>query len=225
MKIDWSKVNNRERLLSALQIMHKCEMCGTCCGKNMAGIAMNSADVVRMAKQLDMSRTDFVRLYTVPSKNRPTDRWLDSSLNHGSCPFLTEHGCSQYDGRGQVCRLYPYTAPEQLDSAKAEKPVRVYSTCKGMKKAYIQVLKLADMMPPETAAAILTGDYGKYCVLRTVEDMYGYEAAKYTAREIGLDDVVPADRLYHVAMAFATAYCTQIPKRNRENIIRELETL
>lgn len=223
MKIDWSNITNTTMFLAALQILHACQRCGKCCSGKMAGIAYNSADVVRMAKHLGMSRNEFVRQYTVPSPNKPTDRWLTRQDLTGDCPFLGKDGCTQYEGRGQVCRLYPYTTPMQLERADKNRPVILYADCPGMESAYTRSLKEADNMPAEVAANILASDMGKYCMLSTVDALHGPEAAKYAARELGLKEPIPKDRLINIAQAYATAYCTRIAKHVREQLLKDLE--
>ena len=223
MKLDWSKITQTEMFLAALQILHTCKRCGRCCSGKMAGIAYNSADIVRMAKHLGMDKTEFMRKYTRPSTKKPSDRWLNRVDLTGDCPFLGKGGCTQYEGRGQVCRLYPYTTPQQLDRARANRPVLFYAECPGMDIAYKRVLRDADTMPDEAAVSILASDFGKYCMLNLVADMHGEEAARYAARELGLKEPMPRDRLLNVAHAFATAYCTKIPKQNREQILHDLE--
>jgi Fe-S-cluster containining protein len=223
MKVDWSEVTQTTMFLAALQILHACLRCGRCCSGRMAGIAYNSTDVARMAKQLGISKTEFMKQYTIPSPNKPTDRWLTRQDLTGNCPFLGKDGCTQYEGRGQVCRLYPYTTPMQLDRAKQSRQVLLYAECPGMESAYTTVLKAANNMLPEAAASILASDMGKYCMLNLLEAMHGTEAAKYAAREIGLKELIPMDRLRTIAHTYATAYCTRIPQAVRAEILHELE--
>jgi Fe-S-cluster containining protein len=215
MKLDWTKIKGTEKFLAALQIIHECHMCGRCC-VNMKGIAYNSSDTIRMAKHLGVSRNEFVKEYTRPSSSKPQDRWLNVVGEHNACIFWSEKGCTKYEGRGQVCRLYPWTSPEQLNSAREGKGWHLYPKCKGMQVTFLKVLEASKVMPVETANAILKSSLGSICMLNLIRDTYNDEAATFTAREIGLPNMPEMEQLKSIAWNFAVAFATRFTPQQRE---------
>lgn len=216
MKLDWSKVSSTELWMASMQVIHTCRMCGKCC-TGMAGIAYNVIDAERMAKHLGMKRNDWMREYTVPSTKKEGDRWLKLVGQEQKCPWLTDHGCSQYEGRGQVCRFYPWYSPEQITRARSGKSTVLYPTCPGMLDIFIKVSDDAGMMPRSAAEQIMKSDMGKYSLLHMIEGEGKGEAAKFAAKELGLEDVIPMDRLVNIARAYATAYLAMWTPQAREN--------
>jgi Fe-S-cluster containining protein len=225
MKLDWSKVVQMEKFLAALQIVHECKMCGSCC-VNMAGIAYNSTDTVRMAKTLGIPRNEFVKEYTIASTKQPKDRWLNTKGKDHECIFWSKNGCTKYEGRGQVCRLYPWTSPEQLNSVKAKKGWHIYPKCRGMQETYLKVLEAAKKMPLETAQAILKSPLGNICMLNLIRDMYNEESALFSAKELGLPHMPAMEELksmaWNYAVACVTLYTPQRWQQDFEMISTEL---
>jgi Fe-S-cluster containining protein len=220
MKIDWERITMGEKFLSAMQILHDCQQCGRCC-VHMDGIAFNSADALRMAKQLGIKQTDFLREYTTASARKATDRWLKTKGDE-ECIFWSKNGCTQYEGRGQVCRLYPFTAPQQLESIRTKKHWGIYANCKGMMLTYKKVLSEAPSMPADTANAIIRSQLGDFCMLRLIADMHSEEAATYAARDIGLEYVPSTERLYRMAWSYAVAYIALQDTKKREKDLQEI---
>ena len=205
-----------------MQLIHDCQKCGNCC-VNMGGIAFNSSDTIRMATQLGISKNDFIKAYTRASKNKASDRWLNVTEKE-ACIFWSKDGCTQYQGRGQVCRLYPFTSPELLDMVRKHRPWGIYDRCPGMKVTYKKVLEESLTFSVAGAKAIVESDLGKICVLNTVRAIYQESAAKSVAEELGLEDVPSLDRLRLIAKSYALAYVTMnIPREIRLQIIAELE--
>ena len=204
MKLDWTKVTNAVKFLAAMQLIHDCHKCGNCC-VHMNGIAFNNNDSIRMAKHLGIDRNEFIRKYTIKSLNKPTDRWLNTTRKE-ECIFWSKNGCTQYGGRGQVCRLYPFTSPEQLTNSKTSPHPLTYDRCNGMLRTLIKVLEASTTMDPARARAILDSGLGKLCMLNLVRDLHGDEAALYTAKDLGLEEIPPVDRLRTMAWNYAVAY-------------------
>lgn len=221
MKLDWTKVGKAERFLAAMQIIHACQKCGSCC-VHMSGIAFNSVDTIRMAKQLGIGRNEFVKQYTVPSETKATDRWLKCK-GDAECIFWSATGCTQYLGRGQVCRLYPFTAPEQLGAVRRGAPWGMYPKCQGMRETYKRVLEESFKMDAAVAKSIVDSDIGKICYLNTVRDMYEEDTADFAAKEFGLEKLPPMDRLKTLALGYAVAYqAVTFSKEHRERQLAEL---
>lgn len=215
MKIDWTKITPRHKFLAAMQILHDCQKCGKCC-VDMSGIAFNSADAVRMAKELDIRRNDFVKDYTIASKNKPTDRWLNTKGPNHACVFWSEAGCTRYLGRGQVCRLYPWTTPQQTEYVLKNRGWILYDKCLGMSLTYEKVLLGAMTIPMPAAKAILESNLGDICYLNYIEDCSTREAAEFAAKELGLESKPTRDRLYNIAWNYAIATVAMLPLETRE---------
>lgn len=222
MKINWSKISNTEKFLAAMQIIMQCQRCGRCC-VHMRGIAYNSVDTQRMAKHLDIEKKEFIKNYTRPSGNKPSDRWLNLKGDE-ECIFWSKDGCTQYHGRGQVCRLYPFTSPEQLEAVRNKKPWHIYAACEGMKVTYKAVLVAAAKMPFDEAKAIIESKLGEYCMLSLIRDTANETAAEYAARDLGLEAIPDQTRLYAIAWNYAVAFMAvsnPIARRNELDYLRD----
>lgn len=222
MKIDWKKVLPGELFLAAMQQAHECLMCGNCC-RGMAGIALNRIDTLRMSKQLGMPEREFVKKYTTQNPNKPSDRHYKLEGEDRHCPFLTSHGCSQYEGRGQVCRFYPWTSPENMDNMRKKKPIIVYQRCDGMKLTYINILNDAEAIPVKLADQVLNGITGKLCYILAIDmEGRGLTHFKKQLEDIGLDELPPADEIRAMARLYAVAFCSRLNPSVREQVRRQL---
>jgi Fe-S-cluster containining protein len=221
MKIDWTKISEAEYLLVALQIVHECQMCGGCC-QRMDGIAYCAVDAERMAKHLNMKKNDWMREMTIPSTRKAGDRWLKLTEGEKKCPYLTDHGCSVYPGRGQVCRNYPWSSAEQIERARAKKPMIIYPKCTGMNITYKKYLEASFAMDRGAAESIVKSDLKKYCYLRYIESEGRGEAAKYVAKDLGLEDVPEEQVLQGMARAYVIAMLALFPEDVRLSILKQL---
>lgn len=215
MKIDWSKISDGEYWLAAMQRIHKCEQCGRCCQK-MDGIAYNVIDAERMAKHLNMSRNDWMKEMTIPSTRKQGDRWIKLQGPEAKCPYLSEHGCTAYEGRGQVCRYYPWYAAEQVELARKKKPLKIYQKCQGMINTYLEVLQESFDVPLEAAHALLNSGLKQMVFLGVLEAEGKGEAAKYAARELGLEDVPGEEQMRNMAHILAVSLLALHPIEQRE---------
>lgn len=222
MKLDWEKIKPSEKFLAAMQIIHECTLCGKCC-VNMAGIAYNSTDTIRMAKELGISRNEFVRNHTHPSDRRKEDRFLNTVGPQRACQFWSPEGCTKYLGRGQVCRLYPWTSPEQLETVRQGRSWYLYQKCRGMNLTYLKVLKAAEEMPAATADAILQSPLGNLCMIHLVGDIYTEETAKFAAKELGLPGIPEPEQLRNIAWNFAVAYASRFTPDKRKGDLEVIE--
>jgi Fe-S-cluster containining protein len=222
MKIDWEKVPPGQLFLAAMQQAHECLMCGKCC-RGMEGIALNRTDTLRMSKHLGMSEREFIKKYTTQNPKKPSDRHYILEGEDKHCPFLTSHGCSQYEGRGQVCRFYPWTSPDNMAGMKEKKPITIYQRCDGMKLTYIHVLEDAEVIPVELANQILNGITGKLCFLLAIDmEGRGDIHLKKLLAEIGLDELPPAEEIRSMARLYAVAFCSRFNPLVREDTRRKL---
>jgi Fe-S-cluster containining protein len=189
----------------------------------MAGIALSRVDTLRMSKHLGIPEKEFIKKYTVQNPRKPSDRHYILVGEEMRCPFLTDHGCSQYEGRGQVCRFYPWTSPENMENIKSKKPITIYQRCDGMKLTYIKILEDAEVIPVELANQILGGITGKLCFLLAI-DMEGKGAIslKKQLADIGLDKLPPADEIRAMARLYAVAFCSRFNPSVREEVRRQL---
>ena len=225
MKTNFNDIKPAEKFLAAMQILHMCTMCGRCC-RGMDGLAQNSVDVLRMAKHLGMKKNDYAKEYTTPSHKKPTDRLIRQVNETKDCIFWSDKGCTQYEGRGQVCRLYPWTTPQNLEAVRAGKPWGLYGICKGMALTYERVLRESFSMPEEQANAIIESPLGNIIMLNTLTDLSHIETARFAAKELGLEDVPPKDRLKTMAFNYAVAYVAKSPVDERlENLRRVVKHL
>jgi Fe-S-cluster containining protein len=219
---DWSKLSGGELLVAAMQVSFECERCGKCC-KGMQGIALNSLDTARMAKQLGIDKNDFVREYTTASLRKPSDRWYKTVGEDQRCPFLGEDGCQVYESRGQVCRFYPFYSPMVQSRAKKTGVVTVFSSCKGMARTYQKILIQAKTLSSEVAHQILNGDIGKICYLYMVIDEGKAKTAEIIAKELGYVNLPDRESLREQAWMYATAWTSLMGERKIDGALAEVE--
>ena len=71
--------------------------------------ALNDDDVARISRLLGKSEDNFRTVYL----ENVDDEWM---INRKPCPFLTENGCAIYDNRPELCRRYPFTDQNDVQS-------------------------------------------------------------------------------------------------------------
>jgi Fe-S-cluster containining protein len=191
----------------------------------MAGIAFCAVDAERMAKHLNMKKNDWMREMTVASPMKCGDRWLKLEEGTLRCPYLSDKGCTVYEGRGQVCRNYPFYSAEQVESVRAGKPYQMYSQCIGMVKTTIKYINKSFEMDVPTAKAIAAGYLKKYTYLKSIENEGRGEAAKYAARDLGLNDVPDEETLKSMAAAYVVAYMALHTVEQRVEMIKDLNRM
>jgi len=221
MKINFDEVKPAEKFLAAMQVLHTCTLCGKCC-RHMDGLAQNSVDVLRMAKHLNMNKREYMEKYTTPSKRKTTDRLINQVNGTKDCVFWSEKGCTQYEGRGQVCRLYPWTTPNNLEAVRQGKQWAMYGVCKGMYLTYSKVIKESFTMKPEQAKAIVDSQLGNIVMLSLLTNLSHDETAQFAAKQLGLEDVPPKDRMTSMALNYAVAFVALSPLELRIKVLRDL---
>ncbi len=90
---------------------YRCNACKRCC-RNKA-IRVNPYEILRLARRLGLSTTDFIARHTEAGGT------VLRSRDDGNCGFLGEHGCSVHSDRPLACRLYPlarWVSPEGEES-------------------------------------------------------------------------------------------------------------
>jgi Fe-S-cluster containining protein len=212
MSTDWSQVAPEKMFAAAMQVWYECDNCGRCC-IGMNGISLNSVDTERMAKFLGMKKNDFIRQYTIPSTIKPTDRWYKPVGDDHRCPFKTNTGCTKYEGRGQVCRYFPFYSMPIVDGLIKQRKMILYPDCPGMKKAYNAVIQDSKNMPKEFASEILKQDIGKVCIVFMIEDEGKIGTVSKMFRELGFAQAPDRNSMKAAARLYATAYCAMTPRR------------
>ncbi len=89
---------------------HPSVSCFNLCCRDV-NIILTPLDVLRMARRLEMSTTDFLARYTlVPftgEQKLPFVFLRMDEENEKRCHFVTDEGCSIYEDRPWPCRMYP----------------------------------------------------------------------------------------------------------------------
>jgi uncharacterized protein len=78
---------------------YECHACSRCCHGKI--IHVNPYEVARLARNRDISTTDFLARYTEAHGTTL------KQTEEGACVFLTRQGCGVHRDRPLVCRLYP----------------------------------------------------------------------------------------------------------------------
>jgi Fe-S-cluster containining protein len=186
----------------------------------MDGIALNSIDVVRMAKHMGMDKNDFMREYTVASLKLKTDRWYKPVGDTKMCPFLTSEGCSQYEGRGQVCRHYPWFSVPSVTALRSKKPMAIFITCPGTLHTLDTMLHQALEMDTKEATDILKSDVGKFCFLHmelAIGNKEGF--VDRSIKQMGYANLPTEEALKGPAWAYAVAVMTLWGERKIRNTL------
>ena len=220
--MDWSKVSPVEYFLAAMQINFECAQCMKCCQK-MDGIAYNAIDCHRMAKHLGIEKNEFISTFTRQSERKPSDRWLNLVGDEKKCPFLGEKGCREYEGRGQVCRAYPWFSASAIKDVRAGKPFRFYPKCEGMVLSFYKVLRFAEIMDFKEAENWVKSPVGRVCWLYMLADEGKEGAAQKGANELGFATLPPRHTMVEPATAYASAYMAIGGKRKLEIVLSEVE--
>jgi Fe-S-cluster containining protein len=220
--MNWDGISLDEQFLAAMQCSFACDRCGKCC-QMMNGIAYNSVDCQRMAKQLNLRVTDFMRDFTTASSKKAGDRWLILQGEQKKCPFLGDRGCSQYLGRGQVCRFYPWFSPENVNPVRLGKPFKVLVNCSGMVRSTKYTIQMAEEMSFKKAEQILKMDFGKICWLHMMVDEGKEDKAKKFANELGYANLPGRVDSEYWGRAWAASYLVMMGPRKLENLKAEIE--
>jgi Fe-S-cluster containining protein len=106
-----------------------CTRCSSCCRYESGWVFLSKKDVNRLAAELQMNYTDFVKTYCrwVPAGGG-TERLSLKEKSNYDCIFWKD-GCSAYAARPLQCRTFPFW-PGILDSAAAWEFAK--SGCPGM---------------------------------------------------------------------------------------------
>jgi hypothetical protein len=78
---------------------YACHACKRCC-RNKA-IRVNPYEILRLARRLEMSTTQFIE------RNTEAGGTVLRSRDDGNCVFLGEEGCTVHPDRPLACRIYP----------------------------------------------------------------------------------------------------------------------
>ena len=100
--------------LSAYQQSFKCKQCGQCC-KTQFPIVFDIEEMKDMARHLDMSVSEFRKLYVEHRVN---------GLFHFKqpCPLLKNNVCIVYPERPLVCRNFPFLTGENVKNSTKNGP-------------------------------------------------------------------------------------------------------
>jgi uncharacterized protein len=85
---------------------YQCKACSRCC--HHKAIRISPYEILRLARFLYMSTTDFISEHTESSGTVLRTQ----KENDGACIFLKESGCSVHAARPLVCRVYPLGSRE-----------------------------------------------------------------------------------------------------------------
>ena len=79
-----------------------CTKCANCC--KTLQIAVDAADITRLARRLGVKRNDFVKQYVLTDESDHTQYFASTP-----CQFLGEDNrCTVYEDRPKACQDYPY---------------------------------------------------------------------------------------------------------------------
>jgi uncharacterized protein len=98
-------------------------------------IFLNPADVGRLRTVLGISSTEFLRKYTVQVVSEmsgiPAAVLKMGDDDKKRCPFVTDQGCSVYEGRPYSCRMYPLDTDDGIEY----RLIVDSTTCCGLKES------------------------------------------------------------------------------------------
>lgn len=83
----------------------KCTGCGKCCTGSPGYVWLEEEEITSMAKALNISKEDFLRLYTRNVGGRVS---LLEKGPHYDCIFLQGKMCTIYAARPKQCKTFPW---------------------------------------------------------------------------------------------------------------------
>ena len=86
-------------MVRATPFSYACGRCSRCCRDK--GIALNPYEVLRLARNRELSTTEFIARHTERAGTQLRRR------DDGTCVFLGAAGCEVHHDRPLVCRIYP----------------------------------------------------------------------------------------------------------------------
>jgi len=119
---------------------------GSCCRKR--DLLLTPYDVLRLKSALKLHSDDFLSQHTVYTLD-PTTGFPSVSIKleeaDGKCPFLTPEGCSVYQDRPTVCRLFPLARVSGFKQESKEYEEFFYmlptGSCLGIRRIKTQTIK------------------------------------------------------------------------------------
>jgi uncharacterized protein len=126
---------------------YTCGGCSLCCHNKI--IRINPYEILRLARGLNISTTQFIALHTQAGGTVLRTQ----VLNNGACIFLNKSRCSVHESRPFVCRIYPLgsldvpgreerfglleTATDSNGTFGKEGTVADFLTSQGLEPAYV----------------------------------------------------------------------------------------
>ena len=108
--------------------------CYNACCRDVT-IFLDPLDVIRLRKLLGINSTAFLETYThrliAQTTGMPAVALKMSEDEAKTCPFVTERGCSVYDGRPYSCRLYPLDTEDGIEFKAVVPP----DVCHGLRES------------------------------------------------------------------------------------------
>jgi Fe-S-cluster containining protein len=137
MKLRTGSPDEQEKLMTWDDTFHfKCYQgidCFNSCCRDVT-IFLDSLDVIRLRKALNISSTDFLETYThrvlSQKSGLPAVILKMNQDDIKQCPFVNEKGCAVYESRPYSCRLYPLDTEQGVEYSFIVKE----DTCHGLKE-------------------------------------------------------------------------------------------
>jgi len=137
MKFRAESGENQERIMPCDDTFcFKCHSgidCFNSCCRDVT-IFLDSLDVIRLRKALNISSTDFIETYThrvlSQKSGLPAVVLKMNKDDDKKCPFVTDAGCGVYESRPYSCRLYPLDTEQGVEYSFIVKQ----DTCHGLKE-------------------------------------------------------------------------------------------
>ncbi len=112
----------------------ECKRCGFCC-KGESTISLSEEEILRIAKFLNLSKSDFLKKYTIKKGNR-----IEMKVKDGYCIFFDKKKriCKIHPVKPEMCKQWPLIPIifEDIESFKI-----IQNTCEGLKNITWEELK------------------------------------------------------------------------------------
>lgn len=112
-----------------------CTRCGDCCTGFTGTVAVDDAEIVRLAQRLDLDEATFRERYT----RRMPEGFvsLKEKANYDCVFWAKEHGCLVYEDRPTQCRTWPFWRGNVKDPERWADAAR---SCPGMNTGRLYTL-------------------------------------------------------------------------------------
>lgn len=162
-----------ELIMKVMQTAFKCQRCGKCCN-DIGGVALSRFDIDRICKYRKCGTGWFEKNMLEPTSEQSKRLFLKGTKTTRKCPYYAD-GCTIYEGRPQVCRVYPLMNWDETGYIQ-----HFYDDCPGTIELAQEIQVEQLLNGDRTATKSEEREFGFMIVQAFLKamDLYGFEEQK-----------------------------------------------